>query len=153
MKQKTNPQPFDLEEMNKLADEIMEMFCVVDDRPYPEGTGIWGMDTELFSTEENETARSKARKKIITKIKQRIKSACEFYLRYVDNPNGFFYSPYQNLIDSKEMYLLIFELVRYSVLSKLPPKKIEGIMLKLQKYNEWLFKLSFKDVLENENKN
>jgi len=83
--------------------------------------------------------------------RQGIKSACEFYLRYKDNPNGFFYSPYQNLIDSKEMYLLIFELVRYSVLSKLPPKKIEGIMLKLQKYNDWLFKLAFKDVLKEEN--
>jgi len=48
------------------------------------------------------------------------------------------------------MYLLIFELVRYSVLSKLPLKKIEGIMLKLQKYNEWLFKLAFKDVFKEE---
>ncbi|MHA1225324.1 MAG: hypothetical protein ACTSPV_01110 [Candidatus Hodarchaeales archaeon] len=96
--------------------------------------------TKDFHTKENNLAF----------FEKDIKSACEFYLRYKDNPNGFFYSPYQNLINSKEMYLLIFELVRYSVLSKLPPKKIEELMPKLQKYNEWLFKLTFKDVLMEE---
>ncbi len=138
MKQKTNPQPLDLEEMNKLADEIMEMFCVVDDRPYPEGTGIWGMDTELFSTNENETARSRARKKIITKFKQRLKSACEFYLRYKDNPE---------LLRKEQNNL-------YNVFGDYIFGNLKGKYFKssniLGQYNDWLFKLAFKDVFKEE---
>ena len=127
------PHPLDFEEMNKLADEIMEMFCVVDDRPYPEGTGIWGMDTELFSTDENETARSKARKKIITKFKQRLKSACEFYLRYKDNPE-----------------LLINEHPEYK--NKIKGTKRSDLfgLLYDSDYQDWLFKIAFKDVMEEE---
>jgi len=182
MKQK--PQPLNLEEMNKLADEIMEMFCVVDDRPYPEGTGIWGMDTELFSTDENETARSKARKKIITKLKQRLKSACEFYLRYKDKPELLVKECPKLLNISPKISELIFDLdsllIKYSVntnfigrklveslgieanidkLAKTINKKISELfkLIKeeihvdftdIDKYNEWLFKLSFKDILE-----
>jgi len=55
---------------DKILDKIIELFCVVDDRKYPEGTGVWGMDTELFSTDsDGKTGREKARealRKIIT---------------------------------------------------------------------------------------
>ena len=139
MKQK--PQPLDLEEMNKLADEIMEMFCVVDDRPYPEGTGIWGMDTELFSTDENETARSKARKKIITKFKQRLKLSYKFYLRYKDKP--------ELLIKERSEYEKELRKV-FGVWDK-DYDEIRLIFTK-DEYNDWLFKLAFafKDVFKEE---
>ena len=37
---------------DKTLDKIIELFCTVDDRPHPEGTGVWGMDTELFETRQ-----------------------------------------------------------------------------------------------------
>lgn len=66
-----------LRKLNKLADEIIELFCVVDDEPYPKGTGIWGKDTELFSTDEKRTAREKAREEVINIIRQHIKPVIE----------------------------------------------------------------------------
>jgi len=51
--------------MNKdKYDKILELFCVVDDTPYPQGTGVWGMDTELFSTDEKSIGRKKAKEAI-----------------------------------------------------------------------------------------
>jgi seryl-tRNA(Sec) selenium transferase len=57
---------------NKQLDKIIELFCIVDDRTYPYGD-VYGMDTALFSTEINITAREKARKAIrkILKIKEK----------------------------------------------------------------------------------
>jgi len=67
----------------------------------------------------------------IDKIKQRLKSACEFYLRYKDNPE-----------------LLIKEH------PELKCKKLEGWIFDFkggvieEDYFEWLFKLAFKGVME-----
>jgi len=64
-------------------------------------------------------------------IKQRLKSACEFYLRYKDNPD-----------------LLIKEH------PELKCKKFEGWIFDFkggvieEDYFEWLFKLTFKGVME-----
>lgn len=58
-------EPSSLPNLNKMADEIIDLFCVVDDKPYPNGTGIWGKDTEIYSTDKNETARDKARRDVI----------------------------------------------------------------------------------------
>jgi len=66
-------------------------------------------------------------------IKQRIKSACEFYLKYKDNPELF----------SKEQYKIKWE--RYRDIGCLVWVKKMWI-----NYNEWLFKLAFKEVLKNE---
>ena len=84
----TKPKPLDLEELNKLADEIIEMFCVVDDIPYPDGTGIWGKDTEIYSTDENGTARSKARKDVIREVRQCLKSALQGLLNDIEEQKG-----------------------------------------------------------------
>ena len=68
-------------------------------------------------------------------IKQRIKSACEFYLRYKDKP-----------------YLLIKEYPKYEKEVK-QFETSDGIAVDGEGfyYNKWLFKLAFKDVLgENE---
>lgn len=46
---------------NEKLEEIINLFCVVDPRPYPDGTGVWGKDTEIFSTDEEQTGLSKAR--------------------------------------------------------------------------------------------
>jgi len=70
---------------------------------------------------------------LLVKVKQRINSACEFYLKYKDNPELF----------SKEQYKIKWE--RYRDIGCLVWVKKMWI-----NYNEWLFKLAFKEVLKNE---
>jgi hypothetical protein len=49
---------------DKKIDDIINLFCIVDMRSYPDGLGIWGKDTELYSTDIKELAIVKARRKI-----------------------------------------------------------------------------------------
>jgi len=72
----------------------------------------------------------------IPEIKQRIKSACEFYLRYKDNP-ALLINEYKEYID---------ELIRKNLIKKNFAK--QGLIIYNDKYNEWLFKLAFKGVLK-----
>ena len=75
-------------------------------------------------------------------IKQRIKSACEFYLRYKDNP--------ELLIEEHPEYeeeLMSQFLFKYrNTLDRLT----EIQTFYKWKYQEWLFKQVFKEVLKNE---
>jgi len=64
----------------------------------------------------------------INKIKNKIKSACDFYLRYKDNPE-----------------LLIKEYNEFSEIVK--RNNWDFLESKIDEYNEWLFKLAFKDVI------
>jgi len=67
------------------------------------------------------------------KLQQRIKQACEFYLRYKDKPE-LLLKEQRNLVgipEGTEFY---------------PPGLIH--LKDKYKYNEWLFRLAFKDVFE-----
>ena len=75
---------------------------------------------------------------VMQKIKQRIKSACEFYLRYKDNPE----------LLVKEYPEFKEEVEQFRILSLLTGKYIHGNYYDYDKYNEWLFKLAFKDVFK-----
>ena len=68
-------------------------------------------------------------------IKQRLKSACEFYLRYKDNPEvlGREHLEYYDMVVSEAERIGVLEF-----------EKIENLRF----YNEWLFKLAFKGVME-----
>jgi len=66
-------------------------------------------------------------------LKQRLKSACEFYLRYKGNPCLF----------SKEQFKIKWEC--YLDIGCLIWNKKQG---QWENYNEWLFKLAFKDVFK-----
>jgi len=70
-------------------------------------------------------------------VKQRIKSACEFYLKYKDNPLLLIKD-----FPSYEKYVSNF-VKNYTEL-----KDKTLIKFGFKKYNEWLFKLSFKPVFE-----
>jgi len=71
----------------------------------------------------------------INEIKQRIKEACMFYLRYKDNPKLLFK-------EKKLKQLFIKE-------EKLQPFMAQMIKYRyLKQYNEWLFKLAFMSVFE-----
>ena len=71
-------------------------------------------------------------KENLQEIKQRIKSACEFYLRYKDDP----------VLLSQE------RLEEYG--DELSPFLTSNDSLIIVDYNEWLFRLAFKSVLEDE---
>lgn len=65
---------------------------------------------------------------LVKTLKQRIKSACDFYLRYKDNPELLIqeYPEYKEELDSKFLY--------FKQNNKITPSMY---------YNEWLFKLAF----------
>ena len=76
-------------------------------------------------------------RELIDDIEQRLKSACEFWLRYKDNPKLF----------SEEQFKIRWEY--YSDLGYL----VWNMNRKQwENYNEWLFRLAFKDVFEVEKK-
>ncbi len=100
------PQPLDLEQVRK------EVFKWIVGQPANELEEFFD-----FTMEE---------------VEQRIKSACEFWLRYKDNPKLF----------SEEQFKIRWEY--YSDLGYL----VWNMNRKQwENYNEWLFKLAFKDVL------
>ena len=70
-------------------------------------------------------------------LKQRIKSACEFYLKYRDKP--------ELLTEEHPCYEHdVFDIINECMTLDLSNCET------MKKYNERLFKLAFKDVLENE---
>ena len=102
------------------------------------------LDTVFINVDEVPDIRTAIR--VTTEeIKQRINSACEFYLKYKDNP--------ELLVD--ELYYIIDEDSDTYIRLKL---EVENWIDKIResyedsdvydKYNEWLFKLAFKDVFE-----
>ena len=93
---------------------------------------------EIHLTKEEEQKFKKTLKNeiddLIEKIKQHIKQACEFYLRYKDKPK-LLAKEYPNIRVSEEAFPYFFK----TSFSKIKVKF---------KYNEWLFKLAFKEILK-----
>lgn len=132
---KMNPQPLDLEDKNervKLASEISE---------------IWFLEylKTYYSEEDLEDVREELKKiKLEMRdfaifcierfIKQRLKSACEFFLQYMDKPYTFL---------SEQWEIAQKEKIKEKFYTR-------GYGWSLYDYNEWLFRLAFKDVLEGE---
>lgn len=84
-------------------------------------------------------------------IKQRIKSACEFYLRYKDRPDLLlsehpeYKKEVKGLNEIKDATLIdLFRIAKEEDNMNLG-MSILGL---LNDYNDWLFKLAFKDILE-----
>jgi len=123
MKPKTKtpkPEPLDFEEVYKKIRE----WAIKNGQVSYEGATI-----QITPTPKEIT------KKTIEEIKQRIKSACEFYLRYKDNSN-----------------LLINEHPEYERENIVDCALIEPIEETRAKYNDWLFKLAFKDIFNKDDK-
>jgi len=96
------------------------------------------LDTVIINVDEVPDIRTAIRV-TIEEIKQRIKSACEFYLRYKDDPELL---RIEQEIEPPEQFR------EYHAESK--TKNVSVVSWNLQKYNEWLFRLAFKEVLKNE---
>jgi len=95
-------------------------------------------DQEL-ATEEN----LKRIKEMVSNIQlfilfEDIKSACEFYLRYKDKP----------LLLIKEYPKYLESLAHFNLPKLIDFTKEFGVEFEYSKYNDWLFKLAFKDVFE-----
>lgn len=76
----------------------------------------------------------------IHKTTQRLKSACEFYLRYKDTPELLVKEHYDLLknMEQEDGWAL--------VLLVAIPERIK--IKRIDEYNEWLFRLAFREVLE-----
>jgi len=100
----------------------------------------WGNEYDFINFKKGyEKGFSEAQKVILKIVKQRIKSACEFYLRYKDNP--------KLLISEHKKY---YDDVVGNFFRSFNSKTLEEYY-DIDKYNEWLFKLAFKAMLEGEN--
>ena len=123
LKMAEKPQPLDL---GRLAVEVAKLSAEQD-----EDGSWWGFDTDI----------SDLPIEIKAVIRRYLKSACEFYLKYKDKPLLL-------VKDWNEKWGDVFDFIdRFSYWTKRNKK-----VWKLNKYNEWLFKLAFKPVLE-ENEN
>jgi len=80
----------------------------------------------------------------IQEIKQRIKKACEFYLKYRNNPNLLYDDFSINMEYDEPINKLREEINReYHYLTD-----IDIVKIYIEKYNEWLLKEAFKPVFE-----
>ena len=80
----------------------------------------------------------------INEIKQRIKKACEFYLKYRNNPN-LLYDDFSINMEYDEPINKLREKIEreFNYLSDMNVFRIY-----IEKYNEWLLKEAFKPVFE-----
>jgi len=84
-------------------------------------------------------------------IKNQIKSACKFYLKYKDDPELLIkdYPEYKKEMEERNKeFLSVIENLKQSLI----PDVVKGLALSLKdkEYNDWLFKLAFKSVLDEE---
>jgi len=125
MKEKTKP-------LNLDFDKLMEAFFLTYKSFNPNN---WDKFWESYK----ETEIIKDIKLIFELYNKKIKSACEFWLKYKDNPELLLeeYPEYEEKVKEieKEAYQKEFYM-----------EFVKNYFL--EKYNEWLFKLAFKDVLE-----
>jgi len=128
---KTKSQPLDLEVehifVNDLAEATINMII----------QGLTTKEQIVDSKEEAITLIFDLVQEIVNaEIKQCLKSACEFYLRYEDNPS----------LLAKEHPKLrqkLYECVPKAWIESMEPDELYD----WKDYNDWLFKLVFKDVL------
>jgi len=79
---------------------------------------------------------------LLDKVEQHIKSACEFYLKYKDKPDL--------LVKRYPEYKADLTLFTKDVPFAVPfdERLFNPLWFDYDRYNEWLFKLAFKDVLK-----
>ena len=117
----SEPKPLDLRDIEQMLGEIMAKkqfpYCKVSAKARQE---------ILYTLLEE----------VIPEIKHRIKSACEFFLKYWDKPAIFL----QDFPEFKEEFIK----------RKFMTEEGEFTANIFDEYVEWLFKLAFKDVFESE---
>jgi len=121
------PQPLDLD---RLAVEVAKLSAEQD-----EDGSWWGFDTDIGDLP----------REIKNVIRRRLKSACEFYLKYKDNPELL-------AEEHPEYFSYIYKFEVIGDCKNVLVVNFKDILIDADQYNEWLFKLAFKSVFdENEN--
>jgi len=83
-------------------------------------------------------------------VKQRLKSACEFYLRYKSNPQRFLEDNPEYKTELIENCSALTHLITGGNVVRTISEDDYSILVVKEKYNEWLFKLAFKGILGDE---
>jgi len=97
-------------------------------------------------------------KKLVPFIKQHIKSACEFYSRYKDNPELLIKEHIEFKTAIEKLFNIEGKLRNDGTITRDIPEEFDypkiplskSIYYDYKKYNKWLFKLAFKSVFEEE---
>ena len=105
----------------------------------------WGNEEGFRNFKKGyEKGFNEAQEILIKEIKQRIKKACEFYLKYRNNPNLLYDDFSINMEYDEPINKLREEINReYHYLTD-----IDIVKIYIEKYNEWLLKEAFKPVFE-----
>ena len=136
------PEPLKLEDLkefapNELEKETMSMMVY----------GLYKEEKLVDTKEEAIELAFSLINEVIDKIKQKVKSACEFYLRYKNEP-VLLVEDFPEL----ERDVVLNSIVNLGGKGENFFFKNEGLRkISLEKYNEWLFRLAFRDVLGGEN--
>jgi len=123
---------------NELEEQLQE---VIKMKPQP--LSLKEIDKDKIIEEAIKEILNNAIDTFKQEIKQRIKSACEFYLEYKDDPNklikDFPYLKNQSIDGFPE-----------DTVEEVAKIKGYDIDVYLMQYNEWLFKFAFKEILEDD---
>jgi len=140
----TKPAPMDL---NNFIEEIYKKIKKrIKDRYKPNKFADEWID--IFKDFENIDNELEILELIIEEVRQRIKSACNFYLRYKDNPELLIDELYYYTNQYSDTYKkLKLEIKKW--INKIKESYEDSEMY--DKYNEWLFRLAFKSTLGDKN--
>ena len=99
------------------------------------------LDLEEMKWKQPVSEKAKFQNWLIDEVKQRIKSACEFYLKYKDDPPLFWdeQKEYRKLLKKDLGHIII----RWETMKRFRDSR--------DKYNDWLFRLAFRSVLKEDN--
>jgi len=149
------PQPLDLRDIEKKIEELaFEVDQVIDWKVEPKGEwdedtikNIVRRDVKIFSHVDY-AVELRDIEELFQEIKQRIKSACEFFLRYINSPDLLMkeHPKFKKEIEDR-FGRWVWDDNSQEVVFEWKEDIFD--------FNEWLFKLAFKDVLrgdENERK-
>jgi len=157
--------PLDLKEIRKKLDEkIFEVDQVIDWKIEPKGE--WEEDVIGELTRRNVKIFSRVdyaiewrdAEELLEEIKQRIKAACEFYLRYLDNPELLIKEHIEFKTAIEKLFNIEGKLRNDGTITRDIPEEFDypkiplskSIYYDYKKYNKWLFKFTFKSVFKEE---
>jgi len=148
---KNKPKPLDLEEIREgLEAELKDI--EEDLKRFREDEKFFGKEgVDYYYKQELISRRKEVLNtiKLVKEIKQRINSACEFYLRYKDRPELLIKEHPEYLEELKKKCMPRIEEILSCI--KLQVKTNEEVFVVCyEKYTFWLFRLAFRGVLDDE---
>ena len=82
------------------------------------------------------------------KTKERIKLACEFYLKYVNRPEVLLKNKHYSWLFNRTLPMFVGKTYGWWHYKYVLSDDVEDRYIAMDLYNQWLFKLAFKDIFE-----